>query len=74
MKAKSSRYDADFMQFAELPPFDEFITRVTEMDAHNIINYGDENPTLDGAFHEILIDMVDEIYLNHVENQKEQAT
>ena len=38
--------------------FDEFISRVTEMYAHNLIHYSEENPTLDGAFREVLEDIL----------------
>ena len=45
----------------ELPPFDEFVSRVTEMYAHNIVHHPDANPTLNEAFHEVLTDMIDEV-------------
>tara|TARA_Y100001937_G_scaffold96264_1_gene130835 strand:+ start:390 stop:539 length:150 start_codon:yes stop_codon:yes gene_type:complete len=38
--------------------FDEFISRVTEMYAHNLVHYPDENPTLDGAFCEVMVDIL----------------
>ena len=40
---KVTKYDAQFMEVADLPPFAEFISRVTEMYAHNIVHYPEEN-------------------------------
>ncbi len=45
----------DAMEVVDLPPFTDFVGKVTEMYAHNIIHYGEENPTLDGAFHEVWV-------------------
>ena len=58
-----TKYDAQFMEVAALPPFADFVSRVTEMYAHNIVHYPEENPTLDGAFREVLVDIVDEVIL-----------
>ena len=62
MKSKT-KYDAQFREVADLPPFADFISTVTEMYAYNIVHYPGENPTLDGAFREVLVDMIDEVIL-----------
>ena len=71
MKLKT-QYDAQFMEVANLPPFHEFISRVTEMYAHNIIHYIDANPTMDEAFHEVLTDMIDEVLVTQ-QREEENA-
>ena len=58
-----TKYDAQFMEVADLPPFAVFVSRVTEMYPHNIVHYPEENLTLDGAFREVLVDIVDEVIL-----------
>ena len=62
MKSKT-KYDAQFMEVADLPPFADFISTVTEMYAHNIVHCPEESPTLDGAFREVLTDMIDQVIL-----------
>ena len=68
---KVTKYDAQFMEVADLPPFAEFISRVTEMYAHNIVHYPEENPTLDGAFREVLVDMIDQVILTEQREAKD---
>ena len=71
MKLKT-QYDAQFMEVANLPPFHEFITRVNEHHCHNIIHHPDEDTTLDVAFHEVLIDMIDEVLVTQ-QREEENA-
>ena len=75
MKSKT-KYDAQFREVADLPPFADFISTVTEMYAYNIVHYPGENPTLDGAFREVLTDKIDEVILTEQkrsENGKSQT-
>ena len=39
----------------------DFIERVTEMYLYNLENYPEENPTIDGAFREVLLQTSQEL-------------
>ena len=47
-------------EIPDLPPFTEFLSRVSEM---YLVHYPDASPTLDGAFREVVEDMIEEILL-----------
>ena len=42
----------------------DFIQRVTEMYLYNLENYPEENPTIDGAFREVLLQTTQELIDN----------
>ena len=42
----------------------DFIQRITEMYLYNLEHYPEENPTIDGAFREVLLQTAEELLSN----------
>ena len=54
-------FDSEYLEDKGIGSLLDFVDRVKEIHEYNLEQYPDENPTLEGAYRELLIDIVEEI-------------